>query len=367
MTIKIKNFCFVGIAAAMLSATAANATPTPSVRTEGSANVVTSQKYTNATFAYEGDKIATTTGLTEDDWDSTAKYPSMNVLKETADAITSSATNMAGDTNYIEVSNIAASGNTPAHQQVGIITTNLVTDSTGVANTQNNNKLTTASAVRTYADSKVNETSTLNSSSTTTAPNEQLVSNQLALKQNIQIGATIADSVGDVSDDAGKVLVVDNNGQISMSTATGLDTYQTKSTTAHQISDGQGGWQDISNGIVNGTYVTQTADATNHTTTLDVSAATNAAGIAAAASSSSTTLATDYAVKDYAVKIAQGSGNANKTLVTDASGNVIVSSVTSSPLPAMPDTCTDAAPCALVADTTGGIHWVAMAQPSANP
>ena len=315
MTIKIKNFCFVGIAAAMLSATAANAAQR--TRTEGSANVVTSQKYTESRYEYLSDKVGTTPAADSGLWDSEDAYPSMKTLTGAIDAleesiggdtakqpavdgkimvgtltgtngdvpdwtgmndavkeksggyiditdeagntgaieldidstkITSSSTltdnsaklaregdvkgyadskvedtidsthntiapsgravsaalatvnstltNLDGDNFYTDVVDVAASGTegvdyVPAHKEVQIIQNNLVTTTAGVADTTTNgSKLTTGSAVKGYADSKVNGTTTLSSSSTTTAPNEKLVYDSLALKEDTANKAT---------------------------------------------------------------------------------------------------------------------------------------------------------------------------------
>ncbi len=65
------------------------------------------------------------------------------------------------------------------------------------------------------------------------------------------------------------------------------------------------------------------------------------------------------------VDIAQGAEAANKTLVTDANGNVTVSSIESAVLPAKPSTCTATNPCALVTEGNN-IVWKPIAQAEAN-
>lgn len=65
------------------------------------------------------------------------------------------------------------------------------------------------------------------------------------------------------------------------------------------------------------------------------------------------------------VDIAQGASSANKTLVTDASGNVTVSAIETAVIPAIdPLVCNATHPCVLTNDTTDGhLVWVPIAQP----
>lgn len=133
------------------------------------------------------------------------------------------------------------------------------------------------------------------------------------------------------------------------------DAYQAKSTADLQIGTTGGVFRDmtdaekaaLASGITSekvGDYDEHIADADIHVTTTDK---------------------TNWNAK---VDTARGAANANKTLVTDANGNVTVSSITTAVIPAIdPSICNATTPCALVTnESTGAAEWQPIAQASAN-
>jgi len=116
---------------------------------------------------------------------------------------------------------------------------------------------------KSYVDSKVVQTIRDGENYRATAPSEDAVHDALALKQDIQIGATGTNQ--DPSSDANKVLIVGNDGKITMGTAT-TGSYQTISNDDYQIAMDNGAWYTLSNG----TYTTVSKDDSTDTVKVDV-------------------------------------------------------------------------------------------------
>lgn len=157
MKLKVKGLVFVGFAAAVFAQSALAA--------DGDNKIVTSKQYVDDKFQTL-EKITTTSELTvagnvtqemvNAHWASNEEYPSMAVLKDVKDAVTS--INVTGD-DYINVTN-----NNGA-RTVSLDTADLATDSAAITSDSAagdghpaaQSKLVTASAVNAYAEAKANK------------------------------------------------------------------------------------------------------------------------------------------------------------------------------------------------------------------
>ena len=264
MKINVKGLVFVGAAAAiMLSAGGAYATATKTQHAEGNATQVTSQKYTEATYEHWADKVADVADLSSGQENSPDLYPSMNVLSQTVDAALQ---NNIDDGVYVEAT--YADGDTT----VDVKSAKLIDDGTSGFGAS---------------------------------------------------GVTIANSTANTGSGSELVVGTEHN----LVTAKAVKDYaQTKSTNAHKISNGTGGWESLSTGVIeptNGGYVNIEAEQVNSVatgkiildidedkiTTVGASSTANVVDIDDVTGSSHTNagnLTTAWAVKDYVTTVLGG-------------------------------------------------------------
>ena len=161
MKVKVRGLVFVGFAAAVF-AQSAFATITPNTADK---KIVTSKYYVDSNFQDKSDRVTSTPAANSDDWTSTAKYPSMAVLKGVKDAV--AAVGVVGD-GYVDV-DVGAAGTANEGKFVVTLDPNDITNSVTSTNTSST-KLVTEGAVANYAEDKTNKATsitTTNASSTT--------------------------------------------------------------------------------------------------------------------------------------------------------------------------------------------------------
>ena len=226
------------------------------------------------------------------------------------------------------------------------------------------NTVTSKEYVDTYFQTKANLTTSINTEnpSATKYPSESAITAYVTTAGGqFQTKSQAADE-NKVADGTGGWKALNSNIATATDTGNGATTAAIKTYVGAEISDA------LQNGVDGSGYVTATYDSTNNETTvaLDSTQITSSSTL----TDNSTKLAREGDVKGYVdtqdalkVSIAQGSGNANKTLITDGNGNVTVSSQATSVIPALPNTCTAGTPCALVTnESTNEIEWVPIAQ-----
>lgn len=241
MKVKIKGLVFVGFAAAILSANAM----------ADDTNTVTSKSYVDNKFQTIAN-ISQTTDLTGTE--ATTKYPSVAALNATLDEVVD---------NILDNS-IAGGTYTTATYENGVTTVDAKATTDGTLPAADAAKLPTAGAVKTYADTKLNHNQGSNNS--------------------------------------GKILVINSEGEVVPSDATGDNTYQSKSTDATlPIANGAGGWTTLKTKVNDGTYVEAAEDATTKALTVDIKAAQiNSTGTGTTAlTAGSSKLATEGVIKAY--------------------------------------------------------------------
>lgn len=451
MKVNVKGLVFVGFAAAILSAGAAQAT-------DDNAKIVTSKAFTEAT--YQAKTAANNSGkvlkMASNDAgdigymtvDTTVAANSDNLVTSGAVA-TAIANEGVGNKQGKSSANFQVGGANGAWNQIGtdsyvnvaagtgdnvnkaMFTINATTDGTLPA--VDSAKLVTAGAVKTYADGKI--AAAITDGDTTHAPSGDAVNDALALKQAaataVKYDGTTA--VGSTT----QPVYVDANGDVTalsytiqtsvpanavftdttydvMSAATDLAAGASGLVPAPAAGDntkflnGAGQWAtpenttyntltaaevttgtDTTGKLVTAKILRDELDAKQNASTAVTFDGTNPTGsatqpvyIAADGTATATTYALNKTVPADAV-FTDTTYGADSTTITltgttfsATTGNVasnnngLVTGATVynyiSALPAVnvPASCTDAAPCALVA-TTSGAAWVAMSQPSA--
>ena len=240
MKVKIKGLVFVGFAAAILSANAM----------ADDTNTVTSKSYVDNKFqVLDGIQTA----ITDSNKSSETLYPSMKALTDGLDAVEDK--NTVTGVDYVEAT-VAADGTTVQ------LKANRIT-STGDLDTASDNLVT-----------------------------ENVIANAVNAKLDHNQGSA----------NSGKILVINESGEVVPSSATGANTYQSKSTNATlPIADGAGGWTTLKTKVIDGTYVEAAEDSTTKALTVDIKAAQiNSTGTGTTAlTADSSKLATEGVIKAY--------------------------------------------------------------------
>jgi len=170
MKVKIRGLVFAGFAAAVF-AQSASAEITDSDKT------VTSKTYVDSYAQAQADRVLTKPDADSPLWDNTDKYPSMKVLGDKVEEVSTALSNLRADEEYITLETVGSG--TTAHQEITVKSSNLattagsITDTTAASNgaPAAQDKLVTASAVNAYAEAKANKLATDSNGETITANN----------------------------------------------------------------------------------------------------------------------------------------------------------------------------------------------------
>lgn len=367
MKVNVKGLVFVGFAAAILSASA--------MAGDGDQNIVTSKAYTDATYQAKlggtnkagivkssttagdvsyvdiADEKTDITGLTSNSTAAaTGALTTAGAVKAALDDINTTATTeftgaTAGADGAAGIVPAPVTGEQNSYLAGGgdwVAPASGFTNVNGGTNADDN-KLPTASAVKTYADSKVG--GTVVSTNTTQAPTGATIASALddkVTKNTAITGAThtkitydakglvtagtdlVASDLPAVGEttDAGKVLVVGNDGKISVGTATESGTYQpevgggTNDTKAH-VGNGDNSWLEVKDT----TYVEMEKGTDGNKDVMRVQLKsgainTDGTGIGSFADSSATgagNLTTAYAVQEAIDTALTGNGGVSDT------------------------------------------------------
>ena len=350
MKLNIKGLAFVGFAAAILSASAARADDT---------KIVTSKSFTDATYQT---KISGGEGYT-------GKVVTAGTVAGTPTYTEVDGTVTANSSHLVTSGAVAAAISGQGLGSTYEVLTNKLDDTTGKTIATNGTSTTlypSAKAVKTYADSKVAQTIT--DGVETSAPSQDAVHDALASKANTADLATVATS-GSYTDLINQPTTMTGANGTNAGTAgfvpapaatdnvkflQGDGTWAVPTNTTYTGSDGitLSGTNFTNSGVRS--IETGGANDANGTISVNTNGTTAAVSVKGLASAAYVDTTTDNTLA--------ATGETTK-LPTAATVKSYVDSHT--PAIAVPAGCTDAAPCALVADTTNGVHWVAMAQPSA--